>query len=169
MRRAFDLSRNTSLQTLETTAWSISAAGDTAPGFLKTVLSTVTSPLPLDLLINYGEFVVLCHRPLCSRLHRISPSERAAEAHVHRERFKMFSEMYAVREFRLLLCADVLDDAIEDTVRALECIVGEERMNGRLDYLPCEPLIFSEVRAHKTRRFDSQVGGRLPKIIICAL
>ena len=154
---------------LETPAWTISVAGNTASGFLRAVLSTVTSPLPLDLLINYGVYVVSCHSPLHSRLHRISPDERAAEAHVHRERFKVFSEMYAVREFRLLLCADVLDYAIEDTVRALEWIVEEERMSGRLDYLPCEPLIFSEMRSHRTRPFNNQAGACIPKITTCAL
>ena len=81
----------------------------------------------------------------------------------------MFSEMYAVREFRLVFCADVFDDAIEDTMQALECILEEERKNGRLDYLPCEPLIFSEMRSHLTRPFDSQIGGRIPGITTCAL
>jgi len=148
---------------------SITAAGDTASGFLRTVLSTVTSPLPLDLLINYDGFVVICHRPLYRSVDWILPSERAAEALDHRKRFKMFSEMYAVREFRLVLCADVLDYAIEDTMRALECIVEKERMGGRLDYLPCEPLIFPEMRSLRTRPFDFQVGGSSVGIITCAL
>jgi len=148
---------------------SITAAGNTASGFLRTVLSTVTSPLPLDLLINYDAFVVLCHRPLYRPVSRVLPSERAAEALEHRKRFKVFSEMYAVREFRLVLCADVLDYAIEDVTRALECIVKKERMGGRLDYLPCEPLIFSEMRSLRTRPFDIQVGGRRAAITTCAL
>ena len=150
---------------------SITAAGDTASGFLTNVLSTVTSTLPLDLLINYDGFVVLCHRPIYSRVECIPLSERAAEALVHRERFKVFGEMYAVREFRLVLCADVLDNAVEDTMRALECIVKEARMNGGLGYLSCEPLIFSEMRSLRTRPWDSVVGGRdsFRIIITCAL
>ena len=69
-----------------------------------------------------------------------------------------------------MLCADVLDYAIEDTVRALESIVGEERMNGRLDYLPCEPLIISEMRTLRTRSTDHQVGAGGERVVVtCAL
>jgi len=114
---------------------SITSAGNVASGFLKAVLSTVTSPLPLDVVINYG----LCwHRP--SSVH-VAPSERDAEALAHLERFKVFSEMYMVREFRLVLCAEVFDWDAEEATRALECAVEAERMNGGFDYLAYKPLV----------------------------
>ena len=169
MRWNFNLSRNSSLRTLETTAISITDAGDTASGFLRAVLSTVTSPFLLDLLITYSGFVVYCHMPRNSRARHVLPSQRAAEALNHRVRFKVYSEMYAVREFRLVICADVLGDAIEDTVRALECILEKERKNGGLDYLPCEPSIFTEMRSLRTRPMDSLIGGCRPVIGTCAL
>jgi len=86
----------------------------------------------------------------------VSPSERDAEALVHRERFKVFSKMYMVREFRLVLCAEVFDCSAEEATRALECVVGAERMNGGLDYLAYEPLVI------RTRITDFQVnaGGK---------
>ena len=133
VRRAFDLSRNTSLRTLETTAISITIAGDVASGFLKTILSTVTSTLPLDLLINYGVAEVCFHTPPYSHVFQ---QDRAAEALVHRERFKVFSEMYAVREFHLVLRADVSDRMTQVTTRALGWTVKEG-----LDHLPCKPVI----------------------------
>ena len=170
MRWAFDLSHNSSLRMLETTAISITTAGDVASGFLKTVLSTVTSPLPLELVINYGTSEVYCHSPSYIRVGMVSPSERAAETLIHQERFKVFSEMYAVREFRLVLCADVFDRDAEDTTRALESVVEAERMSGGFDYLSCEPLIISEMRSPRTRRTDDQVGaGGGWVIVTCAL
>jgi len=151
---------------------SITAAGDIASDFLKAVLSTVTSPLPLDLVINYDAFEVRCHVPPATRARDISPSEYAAEALVHLELFKVFSEIYMVREFRLVLCADEPppDPAAEDATRALECIVKAERMNGGFDYLSCEPLIISEMRSLRTRFTDDQVGaGGGQFIVTCAL
>jgi len=166
MRWDFDLSRNSSLRTLETTEISINFAGDVASGFLKTVLSTITSPLPLDLIVNYGRCEVWSYRPSLIRARSVSPSERSAEALVHQERFKMFSEMYMVREFRLVLCADVGNGAAVDVMRALESIVEAERVNGRLDSLPCEPLIISEMRSRRTGRFCTQVGASANRAIL---
>ena len=60
VRWAFDLSRNPSFRMLETTARSIASAGDTTSDFFKTILSTVTSPLPLNLLINYDIYEDHC-------------------------------------------------------------------------------------------------------------
>ena len=171
VRRDFDLSRNSSLRMLETTAVSIADAGDAASGFLKAVLSTVTSPLPLVLLVGYGAYEVRCHTPSYVRDCALSPSKRAAEDLVHLRRFKLFSEMFMVREFRLVLCTDVLGcAAAEDAKRALERIVKAERMNGGFDYLPCEPVIISEMRYPRTRRTDTQVGaGDGRTLVTCAL
>ena len=169
-RRDFDLSRNSSLRTLETTANSITTAGDAASGFLKTVLSTIISPLPLDVLIGYGTFVVRCHMPCYVRVWDISPSERAAEVLLHLERLKVLSGVYMVREFRLVRCADVSDRDAEDVTRALESIVEAARMNGGVDYLPCEPLIISEMRYPRTRPTDARVGAGDGQVAItCAL
>lgn len=53
----------------------------------------------------------------------------------------VFRDMYEVREFRLVLCADVLDYMVGRAMRQSERVVGVERENGRLDYLACGPLI----------------------------
>ena len=138
---ALDLSRNSSLRTLETTAASITTAGEAASGFLKTVLSTVTSPLPLELVIDYGMSEVHCYRASYIRLGIVSQNERAADALVQQERFKAFSEMYAVRQFRLVLRAGVSGRFAQGIVWALESIVKEARMDEKSNYLPCEPVI----------------------------
>jgi len=141
VRQAFDLSRNSSLRTLETTALSITTAGDVASGFLKTVLSTIASPLPLELVINYGIFEVRCHRAAYIRIGIIKPNERAADTLIQQARFKVVSEMYAVRQFRLVLRAEGMDPYVQDAVRAIGCIVEEGRIDGKLYHLPCEPVI----------------------------
>ena len=96
--------------------------------------------------------------------------ERAAEDLVHPERFKVFNEIYMVREFRLVLCADVRGCDAEDATRALESIVEAERMNGGLDYLLCEPLIISETRYPRTRPTGARMGAGDGQVAVtCAL
>ena len=159
----FDLSRNSSLRTLETTAISITRApGDVASEFLKAVLlSTVTSPLPLDVVVNYYAWDAGYHwnTTIC-----VTPSERAAELLAHRARFKVFSEMYTVREFRLVFCAEVRGHEAEEAMRALERIVEAERMDGGFDYLSCEPSV---IRTHFAG-FQVHARSRGP-VVVCVL
>jgi len=148
--RDFDLSRNTSLRTLETTAISITEAlGAVASQFLKAVLSTVTSPLPLDFVVNYYAWDVGWHRNPSARLTR---GGREEQVFAHRARFKAFSEMYTVREFRLVFCADVCGSEAE-AMPLLERIVEAERTNGGFDYLSREPSViirtnFADIQVH---------------------
>ena len=167
VHRHFNLSRNKSLQTLETTAASITAAGDTASGFLATVLSTVGSPLPLNVVIVYRELDLnldVCHWEKPVRVVYVSAERRAASALQHPERFKVFGEMHRVRDFRLVLCADVLSYVVEYAMGALERVVEAERKNGGLDYLRYKPLVISEVRSPRARLDDACPGktGKWP-------
>ena len=155
----FDLSRNKSLRTLETTSESIAVAGDAASGFLKTVLTTVVPGLPLDVVIAYGNLDVGYSVSNCPKSILPYRWEGGDNAIHHAGQFKVFREMYKVREFRLILCADVHDWIVERAVRVLVRIVDTEKKNGRLDYLPCEPLIISEVRSLCTFRGYNPVGA----------
>ena len=159
-RRDFDLSRNKSLRTLETTAASVTKAGDNASGFLEAVLSTVTSPLPLDVVVTHRGvdvdlYVCAWAKPI--RVRRASPNQVAKNILDHSERFKVFREMYRVKEFRLVLCVDVPDCIAERALRALERIVEVQRTNGGLDHL-CELLVISEVRSPCPCPGDGDVG-----------
>ena len=162
MRWHFDLSRNKALKTLETTATSISRAGDAASSFLKTILSTITSSQPLDVVITYHSLdldrSIWSTRPGLFHVDYSFAEGRAINAQLHTERFKVFGEMYRVRDFRLVLCADVLDCIAECAMRTLEDVVEVERMAGRVDYLPREPLIISEIRSPHTRLTDDFPG-----------
>jgi len=89
-----------------------------------------------------------------------APTERRADNVLHHlEQFKVFNEMYRVRDFRLVLCADVLDCIVESAMQELDRIVKAERMNGGLYYLLREPLIVSEMRSPLTRLGDPHVGS----------
>ena len=148
VRRDFNLSRNVSLQTLETTAASIANAGDSASGFLKAVLSIII-PLPLNFVITYGYFDVDPYVSSWDRRFsgekRFRVREMAQNVLDHPRRFEVCSEMHRVRGFRLVLCADVLHCIAERAIRTLECILEAERIRGGSDYLSFEPLVISRV------------------------
>jgi hypothetical protein len=162
--RHFNLSRNKSLQTLETTAESVIAAGDAASGSLRTVLSTVTSPVFLNVVIVYQDtdidiwaprFIAISCRWEHVRFYARPPEEKAECILHHQQAFKVFHEMHKVREFQLVLCVDVLDSVVKYAVRMLRRLVKTEQMEGRLLY---EPLIIAEVRAPRTRPQDHRAG-----------
>jgi hypothetical protein len=149
----FNLSQNKSLRTLETTAASITSE-NAAPDFLTAVLSTIASPLPLDVIIDYDDYDLDGFRYWAvylglARWPLVPPQELDEMARNnlrHEQRFKLYREMYLVRGFRLVLCADVSNQVVEPAVQTLESLVGVEKAGGRLDYLHCEVLIISEKR-----------------------
>ena len=156
----FDLSRNKSLRTLETTAEAI-ASVDASPSFLKTALFTIASSLPIDVVVIYRECEVDCMVRSWTKPVSVEYGVgygRATNIANHRKRFKAFRQMYKEREFRLVLCADVLDCVADYAVGVLDSVVKAERAKGRLDYLLCEPLIISEIRSPRTRLTDPPVG-----------
>jgi len=79
-------------------------------------------------------------------------------------RFKAFSEMYMVRKFRLVFCAEVCGREAEEAMQALERVVEAERTNGGFDYLSCEPSV---IRAHPTD-FRVDAKHEVP-VVVCVL
>ena len=134
------------------------------------MLSTITSPLPLDVIIDYDDFDVDRMRCWTANPALTCPLPLELEDRIaknvlrHQQRFKLFEEMYRVRRFRLVLCADVSNHAVEPAVETLESLVRVEKARGRLGYLHCEVLIISEKRTPQTYIGDDQVGriGRWP-------
>jgi len=158
----FNLSRNRSLRTLETTAQSIDVADDIASDFLKTVLSSVTSPALLDVVIVYRE-TDLRNMPHCSRcdselVRCLSSRNKRDRNALFKHQFKVFREMHNARDFRLVLCADVFDCMVVDGIEMLERMMKVEEVTGGLDYLLQKPLIISERRTLRTRYIDQNPG-----------
>lgn len=133
-----------------------------SPSFLSTVLSTITSSRPLEVVVIYWESDV--DRMICFWSKPISVRPASSEmmtknALHHQRRFEQFREMHKVREFQLVLCADVLGCAVKDAVWLLETIVVAEKSKRGLDYLLCDPLVISEMRSPRTRIVDSHTGS----------
>ena len=158
----FNLSRNKCLRTLEITAESIVAAKDTASEFLKTVLSTVTSPAPINVVIIYRNddlggvkcCVVCGPEVICFRHYTILMNEMAC---CHQTQLGIFRRMHSAWNFRLVLCADVSDCMVDYGIRTLKDIA-------KASQLPLDPLIISERRMLHTRSSDRNAGwsGRWP-------
>jgi len=114
--RDFGFSRNNSLRTLEIPAPSIIGPkhGFFAPnpdtlGSLRTTPSTITSLIFSEVIVAYrghDDFSsVAFHPPDIYK--EMTPADRAREASWHRGQFGVFCQMYEVRDFQLMLCADV--------------------------------------------------------------
>jgi len=162
----FDLSRNKSLRTLETTAESVNVASGAASDFFRTVLSTTTSPAPLDVVVVYRESDLGSNPGRCWFIHGSSPScfghslrwDRSSDVLRYKRHFRLFREMHKVRDFRLVLCADVFDCMVEDSIRTLEHTLITSEVNGGLDYFIYKPLVISERRTPRTRPTDHNTG-----------
>jgi hypothetical protein len=157
----FDLSRNESLRTLKVPTMSIAgrracAPNPALPGFLRTTVSTITSPVFSKVIALYRDYDFHgltsspCHAPNLYR--KVTPFEREADAAWHRGLFKVFREMYTARTFRLMLCAEVWDRVGEYAVRELEHVVAAEKAAKRLDYLPSGPAVVCSPQGSMKRK-----------------
>ena len=126
----FNLSQNKSLRTLETTIKTITFSEDAA-GFLKTVLSTAAPSLLLDVVIIYKE-AEFGYRWDQENTGPLSADKKAGIVKQHLEWFKVLREMYSVRNFRLVLCADVIELVEKHAMGILERVVEVEESNGGL-------------------------------------
>jgi len=154
------LSQNKSLRALEIPAASITVADQPASDFLRTVLSSITSPVPLDVVIIYPFYLLggggNCGRcnsdPICF----CHPSKEKTEKYVreYQQQLRVFHEMHSVRDFRLVLFADVSNYWVEHTIKRLERFVKAEKVKGGLGPLPYKPLIISERQMLRTRHSD---------------
>ena len=138
--RDFNLLRNKSLRTLETTASSIDDARGTASDFLMTILSSVTSPVPVDVVIIYQD--IYFEIPFM----------------LYQRRLEVSHKIHSTRGFRLVLCADVCDRVVERAIQWLEDFVKAGRMKGGLSRFPYKPLIISERRLLRTRKYSCFPG-----------
>ena len=126
--KSFNLSRNISLRTLEVPVCDIGYAIQYFPlalaSTLKHVLSTITSPKFSEITLFYqqNDFPFLFYHP--PGPHSLFPSFRRSHFSQHPTIFAALYKMQEVRNFKLLLCADVWVNAMECAVQELEREVG---------------------------------------------
>ena len=141
----FDLSRNKSLRTLETTSHSIDVSPRAASNFLRAVLSSIASPAPLDVVIIYRNRDFDTKRPcwLCTTNPAPRPYSHFTEwgtdvaldhFYVNYEsHFRLFRKMHSVRGFRLVFCLDVSDCVVWYALATLQGLLRREEFNYLLD------------------------------------
>ncbi|KAF9643564.1 hypothetical protein BDM02DRAFT_3123277 [Thelephora ganbajun] len=157
--RDFDLSRNKSLRTLEVTAHHLdrtSSAGspDATPSLLTYALSTMTSPVFSEVIVYYRDYVFCgVETPWVGSdspaFRRSSPAELAEEASRHHLRFKALRRMRKIREFELVLCADVWDRVGKYSVKKLKQAVAAEKARGMFDDVFQEPSVIYSPRGSR--------------------
>ena len=124
---------------------------DTASSLLTHVLSTITSPVFSEVTACYRDYN-FCGVQGCVQASWLQPqsrppfrvmsqAERAKEASHHRKRFEVFHKMHKVRDFQLVLCADVWDRVGEYSVRMLRRVVADEKARGGFGQPLSEPLV----------------------------
>ena len=156
----FNLSGNKALRTLETTGESIHVAVDTAANFLQTALSSVTSPVPLDVVIVYRDYEI-CGRQdrdlesIC--LFHSSQEIWDRNFPYYQRQLRVFRDMYSTQDFRLVLCADVPDSMVKHALEILRRVVEVGKVVGGVGHL-YEPLVISERRTLLTRDWDLSAG-----------
>ena len=149
--RDFDLSRNKSLRTLQVAARPIDGAlcngsPDSATSLLTYALSTITSPVFSEVVVFYRDYDFGFYGSKYTSLGwpwrcRILGDERAEDASRHGARFEVLRKMHRMRDFRLVLCADVWDRVREDSVRMLKEAVAAEKAKGGVDNIFPEPMV----------------------------
>jgi hypothetical protein len=153
------LSRNKSLRALEVMARSIDIVSrggslDSASSLLKHTLSTITSPAFLEIIVFYYDLDFhgvwgLLGDTTRGPFYRMSENERAEEASRHHRQFEVLHEVQKVRDFRLVLCADVWERVGEYSVRVLERAVAVEKAKGVFDNSSPEPTVVHRPRASR--------------------
>ena len=123
-------------------------------------LSTITSPVFSEVIVSYRAFDFRgakspwSDQPLCPFL----PAEIAMEASWHEQLFEMFRTMHKVRDFQLVLCADVWDGARGYTVRLLKQAVAAEEAGRGFDGIFPEPPVICSLRGFRQEIMDLRDG-----------
>ena len=113
---------------------------------LARALSTIASPVFSDVTVLYRDYDIrgaYSPHPNVHPPQKMSQAELAREAKLHLARFGMYRAMHEVRDFRLVLCADVWDGVGEYAVRMLKEAVVAEKVARGFDTFPEPEVTYS--------------------------
>ena len=127
----FDLSQNRSLRTLEHPRIALYSFHPLASGF-KQALSTIRSPVFADIIIIYEDDDISGAHISSTIAFIHAPIGRDYSMERNGQMFEMLREMRRIRDFGLVLCADVWGYIRERAMRELEWVVSTERERGGL-------------------------------------
>jgi len=168
---SIDLSRHESLRTLEVSASCVHGVfrykSPDIDSRLKHVLSTITSSAFFEVVVVYRDYdfrgVKPPEYPTHPPVRRVSEADRAMETSQHHKRFGVFREIRKVRDFRLVLCADVWGCVGGYSVRMLEAAVAAEKARWGFDEDFPEPLVIYSPRKSRTN-LDQDLYAASPDI-----
>ena len=156
--RDFDLSRHKSLRTLEILASTIVSKG---LGLLTHVLPIITSPTFSKVIVIYRDydFGVLSVYP------RVSPDEVETEASHRRRQLEALREIRKVRDFQVVLYADVRDHVRGYVERVLKDAVAVEKAKKGADNFFSELSVISSPREFHPLSFWEVIyaGSSVPR------
>jgi len=124
---------------------------DTASRLLKHALSTIQSPAFSQVTLLYQEYdfraLDTLGFPAWPYPRELSQDEKAVEASWHYKRFELLREVHKVRNFQLVLYANVREPVGEYAERMMkEAVVAEKARGGFNIFFP-EPLVISVPRS----------------------
>ena len=136
------------LQTLRIVTAPISLRGGyNHQDFLKAVLSTIKSPLRINVIVTYGEryFSTGCDRQwLDHTAPALGRGECVRCTRQQLERFNALGEAYKARNFNLVLCVELRGSKVESATRILEQDMKPRKV-GELSYPLPESSIVSMI------------------------
>jgi len=132
------------------------------------VLSTITSPVFSEVVAFYRDYNFIWAR-VCTQAPWIPPqhypplgrrpqAEKEAGDPQHRKRFKVFYEMHKVRDFQLVLCADVWDPVEDYSMHMLKRVVANEKARGGFSDSFSEPLVIYRPRGSRPDTSEYMIG-----------
>lgn len=159
--RDFDLSRNKSLRTLEVRARYL-----VGTRLLEYALSTITSPVFSEVIAVYRDldFSGVDWEWSNQALRPQSPAQRAKEASLHERQLKLFRAIRKVRDFQLVLCADVWDGVKGYTTLVLKRAVAGEKAKVGFDGIFPELLVVYSPRGSRQDSGEYWAGSPGPWI-----
>ena len=145
-------------------------------GFLKAVLSSITSPARLDVVIIYRNDDFNSQTPckLCApQPVRYSYDNcwyaESDRFHLTRSHFTALREMHSVRGFSLVFCLDVSDCVMRYALGELKSVLQWEEKSGGFDYLLDGPVVTCERRVLCTGPRDPHVRSMAAMPSVSAL
>lgn len=132
-----DLSKSSSLRSLEIAVILPSILSTAALNFLGDLFSTITSPVFSDLVIVLQSDCVSIYN---RRFRQVL--------------FGLLRGMYEVKPFRLIFCLE--SQKVQDhTMAEFKREIDAEVVEGGLDFLPCPPVVVSHTRTTRSSEWET--------------
>ena len=132
---------------------------------LEYAFSTITSTTSLQVVVFYrdhdfGGVHGYWRDRLSGPFRKMSKAERTEEILRHHKQFQVFRKVQKVRDFQLVLCADVWHRVGEYSMRVLKRAVEREKAKGVFDGFSSKPVVVHSPRVtHANTKEELYAAG----------